>query len=142
MDGCVRFDLERYLSRRESRSCRSSSSRQVGSKLSGHPVLLRRSSRFMDRVSSRAPHLLETSLPGVFAVGDVRGGNIKHVASAVGEGSIAISLLPELGELQILSQSSSGFTKPSSGASTDCFIHRIATEAGPKGPLKQLLPCA
>ena len=39
----------------------------------------------------RPPHLLETSLPGVFAVGDVRGGNIKRVASAVGEGSIAIS---------------------------------------------------
>jgi thioredoxin reductase (NADPH) len=41
----------------------------------------------------RAPHLLETSLPGVFAVGDVRGGNIKRVASAVGEGSIAISFV-------------------------------------------------
>jgi thioredoxin reductase (NADPH) len=38
----------------------------------------------------RAPHLLETSLPGVFAVGDVRAGNIKRVAAAVGEGSIAI----------------------------------------------------
>ena len=35
---------------------------------------------------ARPPHLLETSLPGVFAVGDVRGGNIKRVASAVGEG--------------------------------------------------------
>ena len=42
---------------------------------------------------SRVPHLLETSLPGVFAVGDVRGGNIKRVASAVGEGSIAISFV-------------------------------------------------
>jgi thioredoxin reductase (NADPH) len=40
---------------------------------------------------ARAPHLLETSLPGVFAVGDVRGGNIKRVASAVGEGSIAVA---------------------------------------------------
>src|SRR4029450_9173004 len=40
----------------------------------------------------RAPHLLETSLPGVFAVGDVRGGNIKRVASAGGEGSIAGAL--------------------------------------------------
>jgi thioredoxin reductase (NADPH) len=39
---------------------------------------------------ARAPYLLETSVPGVFAVGDVRGGNIKRVASAVGEGSIAI----------------------------------------------------
>jgi thioredoxin reductase (NADPH) len=41
----------------------------------------------------RTPHLLETSLPGVFAVGDVRGGNVKRVASAVGEGSIAISFV-------------------------------------------------
>jgi thioredoxin reductase (NADPH) len=41
----------------------------------------------------RAPYLLETSLPGVFAVGDVRCGNIKRVASAVGEGSIAISFV-------------------------------------------------
>jgi thioredoxin reductase (NADPH) len=38
----------------------------------------------------RAPYLLETSLPGVFAVGDVRGGNVKRVASAVGEGSVAV----------------------------------------------------
>jgi thioredoxin reductase (NADPH) len=42
---------------------------------------------------AREPHLLETSLPGVFAAGDVRGGSIKRVASAVGEGSIAISLV-------------------------------------------------
>jgi thioredoxin reductase (NADPH) len=42
---------------------------------------------------SRTPYLLETSLPGVFAVGDVRGGNIKRVASAVGEGSIAVSFV-------------------------------------------------
>jgi len=42
---------------------------------------------------TRAPHLLETSLPGVFAVGDVRSGNIKRVASAVGEGSIAVSFV-------------------------------------------------
>jgi thioredoxin reductase (NADPH) len=41
----------------------------------------------------RAPYLLETSLPGVFAVGDVRCGNIKRVASAVGEGSIAVSFV-------------------------------------------------
>lgn len=40
---------------------------------------------------ARAPHLLETSRPGVFAVGDVRAGNVKRVASAVGEGSIAIA---------------------------------------------------
>jgi thioredoxin reductase (NADPH) len=42
---------------------------------------------------TRPPHLLETSLPGVFAVGDVRGGNVKRVASAVGEGSIAVSFV-------------------------------------------------
>jgi len=42
------------------------------------------------------PHLLETSLPGVFAVGDVRGGNTKRVASAVGEGSIAISFVHQV----------------------------------------------
>jgi len=42
---------------------------------------------------ARSPYLLETSLPGVFAVGDVRSGSIKRVASAVGEGSIAISFI-------------------------------------------------
>ena len=41
----------------------------------------------------RAPLLLEASRPGVFAVGDVRAGSIKRVASAVGEGSIAIALV-------------------------------------------------
>jgi thioredoxin reductase (NADPH) len=44
----------------------------------------------------RAPYLLETSLPGVFAVGDVRGGNIKRVASAVGEGSIAVAFVHQV----------------------------------------------
>jgi thioredoxin reductase (NADPH) len=42
---------------------------------------------------TRQPFLLETSLPGIFAVGDVRGGSVKRVASAVGEGSIAISFV-------------------------------------------------
>ncbi|MFZ0292343.1 MAG: NAD(P)/FAD-dependent oxidoreductase, partial [Candidatus Sulfotelmatobacter sp.] len=41
----------------------------------------------------RAPQMLETSLPGVFAVGDVRAGNVKRVAAAVGEGSISIYLV-------------------------------------------------
>jgi thioredoxin reductase (NADPH) len=44
----------------------------------------------------RPPYLLETSLPAVFAVGDVRGGSIKRVASAVGEGSIAISFVHQV----------------------------------------------
>ena len=42
---------------------------------------------------ARAPHLLETSRPGIFAVGDARAGNVKRVASAVGEGAIAVSLV-------------------------------------------------
>jgi len=42
---------------------------------------------------SRPPLLLETSRPGIFAVGDVRSGNVKRVASAVGEGSISIQLV-------------------------------------------------
>jgi len=45
---------------------------------------------------ARAPYLLETSLPGVFAVGDVREGNVKRVASAVGEGSIAVSFVHQV----------------------------------------------
>ncbi|MGB6517190.1 MAG: FAD-dependent oxidoreductase, partial [Candidatus Cybelea sp.] len=44
----------------------------------------------------RPPYLLESSLPGVFAVGDVRGGSVKRVASAVGEGSIAISFVHQI----------------------------------------------
>jgi thioredoxin reductase (NADPH) len=43
----------------------------------------------------RDPYLLETSLPGVFAVGDVRSGSVKRVASAVGEGSMAIRFASE-----------------------------------------------
>jgi len=41
----------------------------------------------------REPYLLETSVPGVFAAGDVRYGSMKRVASAVGEGSTAIALI-------------------------------------------------
>jgi thioredoxin reductase (NADPH) len=41
----------------------------------------------------RAPYLLETSLPGVFAAGDVRSGSVKRCASAVGEGSMAVSFV-------------------------------------------------
>jgi thioredoxin reductase (NADPH) len=40
-----------------------------------------------------APVMLETSRPGVFAVGDVRAGSVKRVASAVGEGSMAVRLV-------------------------------------------------
>lgn len=44
----------------------------------------------------RQPLLLETSLPGVFAIGDIRSGNVKRVASAVGEGSVCISLVHQV----------------------------------------------
>jgi thioredoxin reductase (NADPH) len=43
----------------------------------------------------RAPRLLETSIPGVLAVGDVRHGSVKRVASAVGEGATAVALIHE-----------------------------------------------
>jgi thioredoxin reductase (NADPH) len=45
---------------------------------------------------ARLPYLLETSLPGVFAVGDIRESSVKRVASAVGEGSIAISFVHQV----------------------------------------------
>jgi thioredoxin reductase (NADPH) len=47
------------------------------------------------RDDGRQPFLLETSLPGVFAAGDVRSGSIKRVTSAVGEGAMAIRLAHE-----------------------------------------------
>jgi thioredoxin reductase (NADPH) len=45
---------------------------------------------------TRPPHLLETSRPGIFAVGDVRGHNVKRIASAVGEGSIAVAFVHQV----------------------------------------------
>lgn len=45
---------------------------------------------------ARTPFLLETSIPAIFAVGDVRSGNVKRVASAVGEGSIAVSFVHQV----------------------------------------------
>ena len=44
---------------------------------------------------SRPPQMLETSLPAVFAVGDIRSGNVKRVASAVGEGSISVHFVQQ-----------------------------------------------
>ena len=45
---------------------------------------------------NRKPYLLETSVPGVFAVGDVRANSVKRVASGVGEGSLAISFVHQV----------------------------------------------
>jgi thioredoxin reductase (NADPH) len=41
----------------------------------------------------RRPYLMETSIPGVFCVGDARSSSVKRVASAVGEGSICVQLI-------------------------------------------------
>jgi thioredoxin reductase (NADPH) len=43
--------------------------------------------------AGRTPFFLETSLPGVFAAGDVRAGSVKRVASAVGEGSMSVTFV-------------------------------------------------
>jgi thioredoxin reductase (NADPH) len=45
------------------------------------------------KTAGRAPFILETSLPGVFAAGDVRSGSVKRVAAAVGEGSQSVSFV-------------------------------------------------
>jgi thioredoxin reductase (NADPH) len=45
------------------------------------------------RTQGRGPFFLETSLPGVFAAGDVRSGSVKRCASAVGEGAMAVSFI-------------------------------------------------
>jgi len=60
------------------------------------PDLTREDLDAMQWPLARPPYLLETSLPSVFAVGDVRGGNIKRVASAVGEGSIAVAFVHQV----------------------------------------------
>jgi thioredoxin reductase (NADPH) len=73
LDGCVVVDGKGFI--------------KTGQDLSAEEL---RSARWP---LQRPPHLLETSLPGVFAVGDVRAGNVKRVASAVGEGSIAVSFV-------------------------------------------------
>jgi thioredoxin reductase (NADPH) len=57
------------------------------------PDLLRSGKRPKGWTIERDPSLLETSIPGVFAVGDVRYGSVKRVASGVGEGSVAIQFI-------------------------------------------------
>ena len=61
----------------------------TGKELDGHA--LEREEDWQER--SREPFLLETSMPGVFAAGDVRSGSIKRCASAVGEGAMAVKLV-------------------------------------------------
>ena len=50
----------------------------------------------LDRSWHRFLFLFETSLPGTFAVGDVRSGSVKRTAAAVGEGSIAVSMIHQV----------------------------------------------
>lgn len=57
------------------------------------PDLMREGKRPRGWTLERDPGLLETNVPGVFAVGDVRKGSVKRVASSVGEGSVAISFV-------------------------------------------------
>jgi thioredoxin reductase (NADPH) len=76
LDGCVALDSKGFI--------------KTGSDLSPDDLMAAR------WPLPRSPHLLETSLPGVFAVGDARGGNVKRVASAVGEGSIAVSFVHQV----------------------------------------------
>ena len=77
LDGCVALDDKGFI--------------KTGPDLSHG-----RSGGRRDGRCTRPPYLLETSRPGVFAVGDVRGGNIKRVASAVGEGSIAVAFVHQV----------------------------------------------
>jgi thioredoxin reductase (NADPH) len=57
------------------------------------PDLIRDGQRPKGWVLDRSPYLLETNIPGIFAVGDVRHGSVKRVASGVGEGSVAVQFI-------------------------------------------------
>ncbi len=57
------------------------------------PDLIREGQRPKDWALERDPFLLETNIPGLFAVGDVRHGSVKRVASGVGEGSVAVQFI-------------------------------------------------
>ena len=73
LNGCVTLDDKRFV--------------KTGMDLSGEELT---AAKWPLR---RQPYLLETSMPHVFAVGDVRSGSVKRVASSVGEGSIAIQMV-------------------------------------------------
>ena len=57
------------------------------------PDLIRNGQRPKGWTLDRDPFLLETNVPGIFAVGDVHHGSIKRVASGVGEGSVALQFI-------------------------------------------------
>jgi thioredoxin reductase (NADPH) len=70
LEGCVSLDTKQFI--------------KTGAEVKG------------DWPLQRPPYLLETSLPGVFAVGDVRAGSMKRVAAAVGEGSMAVQFVHQV----------------------------------------------
>ena len=57
------------------------------------PDLPRENGRPRGWMLERDPHLFETNVPGIFAVGDIRAGSGKRVAAAVGEGSATVSMV-------------------------------------------------
>jgi thioredoxin reductase (NADPH) len=65
--------------------------------------------------SGRAPFLFETSMPGIFAMGDVRHGSVKRVASAVGEGSVAVQLVHQYFAVEQLKPRGRSSDVPSAG---------------------------
>jgi thioredoxin reductase (NADPH) len=76
LDGCVALDARGFI--------------KTGPDLSPHDLSK------ATWALARPPYLLETNRPGVFAAGDARGGNIKRVASAVGEGAIAVAFVHQV----------------------------------------------
>jgi thioredoxin reductase (NADPH) len=57
------------------------------------PDLVRKGQRPANWKLKRDPYLLETSVPGIFAAGDIRQGSVRRVASAVGQGAVAVSFV-------------------------------------------------
>ena len=74
LSGCVQLDRKGFV-------------------LTGGAVPLEATRGDLWRAQGRPPFFLETSLPGVFAAGDVRSGSVKRCASAVGEGAMAVSFV-------------------------------------------------
>lgn len=68
---------------------------EQGFVLTGRRAMGRRGEQGPEWPERRDPHLLETSLPGVFAAGDVRHGSVKRLASAIGEGAMAVQFIHE-----------------------------------------------
>ena len=89
----------------------------------------------------RDPFLLETSLPGVFAVGDVRHGSVKRVAAAVGDGSVVIQFLHQLSSSPISAIRGVARRKPPAHATPDaCPSHSSMRDCRPRCPTTAARP--